>query len=756
MKLPGQNRRPQGQVLIMTAFLVFVLFTLALSFFKLVPSELNSALRTKQALSAQTFADAGVKEAIAWLESQPPQKILTQEVLDREFNVGAQDNPITFGSDTFDSEVDQPSEPGVWRYEVRLVKNPTGPYAFDVVSTSFFEDQPLRQVRATIARENFSRYALFIDRWRDELVMEASSGAIQGPFHTNGFFRLVIPDNFYGGTGEPFVGGVNGVMTHAGTTDQGSLPFIRDTGDGNAYYTFASGVPNTSETAVPYNQNGAIASRYDRLVNGGRSNMSVSEHITLPYSADELMTQALGQDDMAGAALPDEIGLYLPNDGSEVKGGIVVVGDVDVALSLDPSGNQVHDFTQSIPVEAYRYETQESFTRDVYGQVSRTLELGSTYYVSETVTQTVNTQQITGYETRTREVTRQRQVGQTWASSGGGGGTTVGGWQPVYETYVERVEEQVPIYDDVPEQRQTVVRTPVRITDPTDPRIGTSVSSYEKVGEETDTRTVPVVITPEEYEANPADYPNAVRFLRPGPPKTAQVTEIAGPSPRTVLIDYEGERHEFAGALNGVTFVDGNVNSLRGISKGAQDTSFASGDVFQGRYVVANPNITTKGRLTITDDLLQFYDGSDPSLRGTTPRTLRVGQNSPNGMHGLGLVAKDVTLKPAANDELNLYAVIIAGLSMRGTEGPNGIPDVAGGFGSDPSIMTGAYGTNVFNLFGGLVQANQREWNQNGNGLVGNLKYDPAVAGDMPRFPRSNKVMTLRYADRYVDDRDAL
>lgn len=757
MKINNRKRQARGQVLIMTAFLIFVLFTLALSFFKLVPTELNSALRTKQAISAQVFAESGLKEARVWLESQPPQKVLTQAVLNNEFNAGAENNPIGFG-DTFDEDAPDTEAQGRWRYAVRLETNPTGPYAFDVISTCFFEDQPLRQVRATIARENFSRYALFIDRWQDDLFMEANSGAIQGPFHTNDFFKIVVPDNFYDANAEPFVGGVNGVMTHAGTTDEGSLPFVAQNGDGNAYYGFSSTSANGSEAVVPYDANGAIQSRYEALVEGGRSNLSVTEHVSLPYSADELMAQALGLSDVSGAGTSTDIGLYVPTNpaGNEVKGGIVIVGDVAMGLSLDANGNQVHEFTQAIPEEAYRYETQEQFTRDVFGNVDRTLDVGSTYYVSNTVTQSVGVQQIVGYETQVREVTRQRQVGQQWVGGGGGGGTTVGGWQPVYESYVERTEIQVPIYDTVQEDRQTVVRTAVTITDPNDPMVGSTVSSYEKIGEETDTRTVPVIVSSEEYEANPGAYPDATMFLRPGPPKTAKVTEVAGPTPKTIVQDYENQTFEYAGALNGVTYVDGNITRLGGISKGAQDTRFADGDVFQGRYIVSNPNISSKGKLTITDDLLQYYDGSNASLRGAVPKTLKLGELSPNGQHALGLVAKDTYLKPAPNNVLDLYAVILSGHSIRDTEDENGIPQVTGGFGSDPSIMGGGYGMNSFNLYGGLVQANQRLWFQNGNGLTGNLKYDPAVAGDLPRFPRSNKVMTLRYADRYVDNTDAL
>ena len=70
--------------------------------------------------------------------------------------------------------------------------------------------------------------------------------------------------------------------------------------------------------------------------------------------------------------------------------------------------------------------------------------------------------------------------------------------------------------------------------------------------------------------------------------------------------------------------------------------------------------------------------------------------------------------------------------------------------------MNGGYGANTFNLFGGLVQANQMLWQRNGNGMSGNFKYDPAVAGDLPRFPRSNRVMTLRYADRHVSEDSTL
>lgn len=754
MKITFGRRKPRGQVLITTALLIFVLFTLALSFFKLVPIELHSALKTKQVVNAQLVADSGIQEAKVWLESQPPQKIVNQEVLDNEFNAGTDGAPIPLG-ETWDEGANADEIKGSWRYHVTLTENPTAPFAFDAVSTAYFNDQPVRQVRATLARENFSRYALFIDRWDSTLMMEASPGAIQGPFHTNDFFRLMVPSGFYGAGGDPFVSGTQGVMTHAGSTSEGSLPFAGSSGDGNAYYSPASPVPNSDEDVVPFDAAGALGPRYNAIVNGGRSNMSITEHVILPYSADELMVQSLGGEDAGTVSIPGEIGLYISRDGSNrVNGGIYVVGDVKVDLSINADGDQVHNYTQSIPIEAYRYTEQVDRTFPVYGNVSRTLGVGDTYYSSSTVTQTVDQQQVVGYQTESRTTTRRVQVGQRYVT--GGGGTSVGSWQPVYETVTETTEVQVPIYDTVQVPRTTTVQNPITISDPTDPMIGTTVSSYEQVSTETRTVDVDRVIDKDTYEANPGAYPDAIRFYSPGPPKVATVTEVSGPSPKTIFKDYDDTVYEFNGSLNGVTFVDGSVTELKGTSKGAQHPGFADGDVFQGRYIVANPALASKGEITVTDDLLQFYDGDDSSLQGATPNTLKVGELSPNSQHALGLVSRETLLRPSSGDVLNMYAVMIAGHSIRGSEDANGIPQVEGGFGSDDDIMQPGYGINEFNLYGGLVQANQQLWHRDGNGLTGHFTYDPSVAGDMPRFPRSNRVVTLRYADRHVTTEEAI
>jgi hypothetical protein len=744
-----KDRKKRGQVLLLTAFFIFVLFTLALAFFKLVPMELNSALRTRQTVSAQLVADSGIREARVWLQRQDPSRSLTNLVLEDEFNRTTRELPVPMGN-TWDAEASPEDVVGDWSYGVTLARNPTNPFAFDAVSTCYFDGEPMRQSRATLARENFSRYALFIDRWGDDLFMTASPGAIQGPFHTNDFFKLFVPSDFYGTAPDSFVTGSDGVMTHAGSTSEGGLDFVPETGDGNAYYD-SSGTANSNEATVPYDEDGEINDRYDTLVRGGRSNLNSSEHIVMPYDADELMSQALGVTDLSTATFFSEVGIHVPHDSSGVTGGIFLIGSAKVKLSLDSSGNQVHTFTQDIPEDAFAYETEEDYYVDIWGDVDRHIPEGGTYNVKVTSSEQVDVRRQTGSETRTTTVTERVPTGRR-LSSGGGGGTSVGGFETTYRNVSRTVERSVPVYDTVQETRQ-VTRTESRtVTNPD----GMDVTEWRVVDREQHTRIVTHVVSEDDYESNPGAYPGAWPIELPPVPQTATVTEIDGANPKTVLVDYEGETHEYDGALNGVTFVDGNVTALEGVSKGARDMNFPDEEIYQGRYIVANPGFASAGKMTITDDLLQFYDGDDPGLRGDTPKTLKIGELSPSSEHSLGLVSKETRMRPSRNNILNMYAIILAGRSLPGTATEDSPPDVEGGFGSDNSIMNGGYGFNTFNLFGGLVQANQMRWHQNGGGMSGKLTYDPAVARDLPRFPRSNRVTTLRYADRYMASAAAL
>ena len=228
---------------------------------------------------------------------------------------------------------------------------------------------------------------------------------------------------------------------------------------------------------------------------------------------------------------------------------------------------------------------------------------------------------------------------------------------------------------------------------------------------------------------------------------------MSAPKGSTVVQDYDGNVTVRQGNLNGVTFVDGNITSLKGISKGALSQEDPAREAFVGRYVVANPQ--TGGRLILSDDLLQYYGGNDSALRDPqAPMALRKGRLSPNGQHGMGIVAETVRLKPSRRQGTqHLYASILAGRSLVDAQGEpiddNAGPRSTGGFGTHDDLLTGG-GLGQFILYGGLVEANADLWNTGGSGLTGELIYDPAVAQALPHFPRSSDILTLRYHDRYA------
>lgn len=737
-------RRQQGQLLILTAFFVFLLFTLALAFFKLMPVELNSALRTRQAVSAQVAANSGIKEAVVWLEGQPAQKILTQNILDLEFNDSIEADPLVLS--------DQ------WSYRCRISPNPDGVFLFDIVSEALFYGRPVRQARTTVSRANFARYALFIDRWPSDLLYSMTPEAVRGPFHTNDFFRLGVPDPSYWNPGpEPFVSGNEAIMTHARSFTGGSLPFE---GDGNAYYSGAS--INSSPDYVPFDEDGAIESRYEAIVEGGQSNMVVTDHIDLPYSADQLRLAALDMgEDQPPFTPPPKVGFYLPGTDDTVSGGIFVVGDARIELGLTGEGNQVHNLSQIVPEEAYRVEDEVTLQRPVYDRVWVEPPPGQTVTVREYETRVVDVirQEVTGYRQETRTRTERVQTGVRQETQMVGGITQIV-TVPVYETRTITETVDVPIYEDVPGQETRTVWTGNYIEVDAQGRYVNQLVGYEPYND------IQVrFITPDEYDANPAAYPDAERVFLPGGEKSAQIVEVTAENGysgngvtankgQTVVKDYEGEVTVKDGNLNGVTFVDGNVTSLKGTTKGALGEGPLGEEAFLGRYIVANPDWGRE--MKITDDLLAYYDGEDSSRREPgRPYTLRIGELSPSSEHALGLVANEIRMAPSRNDPLFMYSVLLAGRGLQGPDGEpvldaQGRPRVEGGFGTDDPLLSGGYGLNRFQLYGGLVQANAFSWNRLGTGLTGELIYDPAVADGLPRFPRSQEIVILRYADQYV------
>ncbi|MCB0359888.1 MAG: hypothetical protein KDD44_09635, partial [Bdellovibrionales bacterium] len=55
------TRRKRGSILLLALFFMFTLFLLAVAFFKLLPTELQSAARSSRDVKAHYVADGGVK-----------------------------------------------------------------------------------------------------------------------------------------------------------------------------------------------------------------------------------------------------------------------------------------------------------------------------------------------------------------------------------------------------------------------------------------------------------------------------------------------------------------------------------------------------------------------------------------------------------------------------------------------------------------------------------------------------------------------
>jgi len=725
------KRRKRGSILIIASLFTFLTLLAAFTLFKVLPMEFNAAKKARVDLTAHYTLDAGLKDALAWIELQPPNVFLTDDQL-AEYN-------STFGSrGEFTSD---------WENEVRIERIERGHYG--IVSTAYFRDQKVREARAQVVREGFERYALFIDHWRYEdnptsdLVYVMGENLITGPFHTNDHFVLMHPDTggFGATTGlDPFVSGPYAEMTHAGLSDLQGPDLDGFELDGNVYTNNGTSF-NTATSAVPFDENGALDDRYGRVVEGGKGSLSVVEPIDFPNTAvDEggvsLREKARGGDSFSGTL---ELGVYVPKDGSshEIKGGVYVVGDAELELALDSNGNQIQRFEQQHLEEVF-FETEEvQQTRPRY------------------VEQQTNTPPAFVEQVNYQDVTRNVIVDYSEPTVSVGDGITTSVRTPIYGS--ETVS--VPVVTSVP-------------YDPAQHGTGPWTTYVEDVGN-------PIVYTTtimnpiDEADYDP-DNPNHVQQFQPAGDRlyeVVEVTEDAGfqipggftvegavggssvPKDHTVLLDHEeGKAIVSAGNSNGITFVDGNIERLSGVNKGSV-TDGPAGHTYTGRTIVAAPEFNKS--IEITNHIRQFFD--DGGAQQGPDKTLKEGELPPNARHALGLIAHSVDIKPSFStsdtNPINIYAVVLAGHGKVNENGEpildaNGRQIVTGGFGVDPSLLEpSGPPKGRFRLYGGIIEGNAREWFAGDRGLEGNLIFDPAAGANLNNFPTTKILRVVRYSE---------
>lgn len=164
----------------------------------------------------------------------------------------------------------------------------------------------------TVRRDNFARYALFTNHHRTTSgvpVWFTNNTNFTGPVSTNDRFSFAL--NPSGAFSEE----VTQHLTKARFYNNGS-PKLLD-------------ADSNPPRDVPTFQNGF--SRGVDLIN-----------LESAITKDDLKSQALGG--FSGGSYPN--GIYVPNNGSSVTGGIYIKGDSTIGMSLDTNNNAVYTITQ--------------------------------------------------------------------------------------------------------------------------------------------------------------------------------------------------------------------------------------------------------------------------------------------------------------------------------------------------------------------------------------------------------------------------
>lgn len=783
------KRRMRGSVLLLAIFFLIVLFSLSVAFFKIIPAEYHSANQARRLIQAQYAADAGVRKARAWLEQQT---IATDAMM------------ATFSSANSDPDLAANKIDDNWSFTVALEPSSASNLLYNVVSTSYFNGRAIREIRATVQNESFAKYALFYDTWNSDFLFSLGSNGVQGPFHTNGFFRMLPPSGFFNTAAntKAFVSGPLAQMTYS---DQ-----FLGSGDGQLYYGGNNtGAPNAAN--LPYDPNSdnvAIAARYNKIVEGGRDKLRYTSKIELPKANSALRQKAWGGTVPTNfSTIVSQKGPVLVNttggpntSGGELSGGIFIRNDAtSVRLEITPEGHQktrvrhgdetvaggTTTWWKNDPV--YRKWIQPpSYDEDVWECTSPTTKKEDVYenlpcnktatgpsaqYCGTTtkvvtssngVTSTLEVPNICTYEypstCNTKTGTRDVWDCAKWSVTGKRTVTPAGYWQQPVDAGTDGAVQY------------TTTKVSANAGDP---------GAYAQAD------TVKIENWNSVVEVNDANYKipwqaGGVKVdgvLITDPTNSVFTTGIADGNTVSIRHDVVKDGKNFAeytvmkGRANGVTFSDGHLSDLKGVTKGAKHKDANGLLDYHGRTIATD--ILANKRVDLSGDLLQYYGGNGHDENGVPlndgSNRLRVGNKSPNDQHILGIVAYDINIKPpndsknwTGSNAMDIYGVLMAG-RLDDKKTPNPADDVTlGGFGSDSSAMGDNDGMGQFNLYGGIISGNARK-TTNGvinattgvsksNGFGLGLNYDPIAAMNLEDFPVTNKYTLARYVNVAVGE----
>lgn len=740
------TRRKRGSILLLALFFMFTLFLLAVAFFKLLPTELQSAARSSRDVKAHYVADGGVKNAASWLKGQVG--TITQDDLDDNYN------------DTYDSGTPIVLD-GHWSYTCRIDVNPTGSGLYDIVCQAYYHGRPIREVRCSVQQDTFAKYAMFIDRWSSgnsnasqDLVFTLGDAAIQGPFHTNDFFNLKAPSSSYWTTpGLPWANGPKTRLTYSRTLPESQNTLGAGIGDGNRYY--GGNYMGSDPGMIPFDKDDGApdSSRYGRMIDGGREKLNQVSHINLPDNVANLKAKAWNNDETTTGQNSAPAGINVNTDlgpnaiGGTVSGGVYISGDANkLQFEIDQKNQAIRvrgkedyyrkwesnivmiDDVDCVPNGTYsQYELHHQVPCDLWGIVDYILPDGSNGLSSP--------QPVYG-----------------WIPDGT---TCPESYSPPQYQQYENCTNTTICTACVPQDQGGWVEVPE----------GTPGAQHRT---RTNSQDEFVIEVTEGYSIPAGEFVDGA------------VTSgaMAVPTDKTIVKLYNDieSRYEWSvldGPINGVIYVDGNVYNMKGTVKGSKYTNDKGIDDYHGKLVATRLDRDT----TIVDDILQYYDGTapgnDPALEDPDhPMSLKRGESSPNSKHIFGLITEDLTIdtpnKPSTHfsptgsngdGDLALYGIYMAGRTLTDSHGDpqldsQGRPKVRGGFGVAGNDQNNNDGLGLIRLFGGIIQANGKKTytnhGSNQDGYAMELNYDSIAAENLENFPQTSEYSIVRYVEHYV------
>ncbi len=815
----------RGSALLLALFFLMLLYLIAVALFRLLPAELHSVGRSRLDMQAHYACNAGVKHAANWIEaaistgsnsigdptSIPPFEPFHVAAgddkaynnpdgwngnnkfadLGRDFdNLLFSDKPYLEIVDDLGLDVDGDNNadwfvkvfifPDRQTYPIPVHRTDlsTDPqnglrfYTIVAEASPFRPDNPRMRTRVTMGQKSLGDYARFMDEWpgdhtpndiNDDQRYSAQQNVmtVDGPFHTNSFFRIEPRSNYFSGNTAPTRSSFK-EMTFAKAQPDGAGGWDSNNWNDKVAY-WQGNYGSFSNTNLPWDNSGLDKPyAYERLV-GQKTKLQKIGQIDLPSTSIDLQKAAWG----FGTTINPQPGIEGGVEGAFIRansgaaaGGVYVRGDVaDMALGVvntnggvftstsatSSVGNPAMQIKQSAAINATlatpitTVTPSNVVTQTTYGvtgtQTIRTTHTTGSQTVTVTNVQTIRT--TTGTQTNVTVQTIRTPITSVTQSVIGGTGlgqgvtvnvTITTGTQTTFSnvTRTTPIVQTTRVTTTTPQLRpvtsvQTTYQQTVRMTTSN----VTSITNVTNVATQTTFQPTDRVFEVKSLNLTiGTTYGGKQVVNEAGVPLSAPLVVNSG---NVVLMKdsrVTGDQlvvQTLSGSLNGMVYSEGNIDNLHGVNKGrrtiATDLGTAGTDT---------GNRITIGNGTARGDLLQWGISSNA--------------DSPNGDNVLGVVgqrvgfniSKDTLHNLYRTNPLQIHAIILAGrggdedtadpysATAQARKGGFTIFNLHSNFNGVTSLNDGNTArSGIFRLKGGLIERLGGEtWNVKGNETV--------------------------------------